>query len=103
MGTGSRQNFPVGQVSQSTRHAGKNFDRLNFSSAQGGIGQIAVLAQQNSSSSQRQRELMQAKHHDSRNDGNGTGGSTNSRLLQYEHSNNRISLGTETESVSYHG
>ena len=32
-----------------------------------------------------------------------TGGSTNSRLLQYEHSNNRISLGTENESVSYHG
>ena len=78
-------------ASQSTRHGGgKKFDRLNLTTNLQGIGSLAAQSTTNAGSSDRRG---------GGDSGLGrAGASTNSRLMQYEASNNRNSLGAETES-----
>ena len=79
-------------ASQSTRHGGnKKFDRLNLTTNLQGIGSLAAQSTTNAGSTD---------YPGGGNSGLGrAGGSTNSKLMQYEMSNNRNSLGgTETES-----
>ena len=81
-----------GSASQSTRHGGsKKFDRLNLTTNLQGIGSLAAQSTTNAGSTD-----YQGGGHS----GLGrAGASTNSRLMQYETSNNRNSFGgTETES-----
>ena len=76
-------------TSQSTRHGGsKKFDRLNLTTNLQGIGSLAAQSTTNAGSMDHQGGSGLGR----------AGASTNSRLMQYEMSNNRNSLGAETES-----